>query len=69
MLSLGDTVNKKVKKNKSEKPVHRIGSLTRSGALALMRTYRDKIGATLHDKEPVLGEDSIWTFRVTMPFD
>ncbi len=56
-------------KNKKEKPVYTIGSLTKSGAVALMKTYRDRVGATLLDKEPVLGEDSLWKFRVNMPWE
>lgn len=47
-----------------------IGSLSRSGAFTLMKTYRDKIGATLNDKEPHYEEKTgHWLFSVTMPWD
>jgi hypothetical protein len=47
-----------------------IGALTKNGAFRLMRTYRDKIGATLHDSEPWL-EDKTghWLFKVSLPWD
>lgn len=47
-----------------------IGAMTKSGAFRLMKTYRDKIGATLHDKEPTLEEKTgHWIFKVSMPWD
>ena len=47
-----------------------IGALSKSGAVTLMKTYRDKIGATLHDTEPSYEEETgHWVFRVTMPWD
>ena len=60
---------KKTKSDKKERPVFYIGALTKSGAVTLMKTYRDRVGATLLDKEPTLGEDSVWKFRVQMPWD
>lgn len=47
-----------------------VGNLTKSGAIKLMKTYRDKLGATLHDNEPFLEESTgHWLFKVTMPWD
>jgi|688.fasta_scaffold1168122_3 hypothetical protein len=47
-----------------------IGALTKNGAFKLMKTYRDKIGATLHDKEPSYEEKTgHWLFKVSLPWD
>jgi hypothetical protein len=47
-----------------------IGAMTKSGAVTLMKAYRDKVGATLNDTEPSLEEKTgHWVFRVTMPWD
>lgn len=47
-----------------------IGALSKGGAFKLMKTYRDKVGATLHDSEPVYEEKTgHWLFRVTMPWE
>lgn len=55
---------------RAKKTPVKIGALTRSGALSLMRTYRDKVGATLHDSEPFLEEATgLWLFRATMPWE
>ncbi len=55
---------------KAKRTPVKIGALSKSGAVRLMKTYRDKVGATLHDREPVLEEKTgHWLFRVTLPWD
>ena len=47
-----------------------IGALTKNGAFKLMKTYRDKIGANLHDREPSYEEKTgHWLFKVSLPWD
>lgn len=62
----------KSKKNSNESkatPVL-IGALSKSGAVTLMKTYRDKVGANLLDNEPRYEEHTgHWVFRATMPWE
>lgn len=54
---------------KPKKQLYTVSALSKSGAVALAKTYRDKIGAKIHGEVYQDEETSRWEFKAELPFE
>ena len=54
---------------KAKKQLYTVSAFTKAGAVALAKTYRDKIGAKIHGEVSQDEKTSLWQFAVELPFE
>lgn len=54
---------------KAKKQLYAVSAFTKAGAVALAKTYRDKIGAKIHGEIYQEDKTMLWQFMVELPFE
>lgn len=54
---------------KAKKQLYAVSAFTKAGAVALAKTYRDKIGAKIHGEIYQEDKTTLWQFMVELPFE
>lgn len=54
---------------KAKKQLYTVSALTKGGAVALAKTYRDKIGAKIHGEVFSNENSGLWSFKIELPFE